>query len=178
MPYTTPAEVRKAVSVTSDGSLPTTQTHTAADLADEILQDAIAEADSTIDAYIGRFYTTPVPNDPDTNATPHPIDFWSRNIAAYNATLSFRGSADFTDQDPVARRYNATMQALQAVKAGTAQLNLGMNTTDSSAAAAGDPINPFVGDLFTVDEFDLQQPMHDPVYGPGVPFGFWLGGLR
>lgn len=161
-----------AISVATNGDLPTTQTHTAADLSDEVLLDAIAEADATINSYIGRFYTTPVPSDAEDN-TPHPIDYWSRNIAAYNATLTYRGSQDLSNDDPVTRRYNATMDALRAVNSGSAQLSLDLNEGDHSASAAGDPINPFVGDLFTVDDFDLLPPSTDPVFGGVVRPGFW-----
>src|SRR4051812_49652477 len=130
--YSTPEMVRMAVSTATNGDLPTTATHTAADLSDEALLDAIAEADATIDSFIGRFYTTPVPVD-DANKIPHPIDYWSRNIAAYNATLTFRGSQDISNDDPVTRRYTATMEALRAVNQGSAQLSLGLNEGDHSA---------------------------------------------
>lgn len=169
--YSTPEMIRKAISVSSDGGLPTTPTHTAADLADGALLDAIKEADALIDSYIGRFYVTPVAL--VDGAVPHPIDYWSRNIAAYNATLTYRGSQDLSDDDPVARRYRATMDALKAVNGGTAQLSLVQNFGDSSAGSAGAPINPFEGDLFTPDEFDLAAPNFDPVTG-GIGSGpFW-----
>jgi phage gp36-like protein len=151
--YSTPASVRQALVPSSDGSLPETATHTAADLTDVQLQDAIAEADAVIDSYIGGFYGVPVAM--VNGATPHPVDFWSRNIAAYNATLAFRGSQDFADTDPVARRYKDTMQALAGVSTGTLKLQLPDNTSDNAAAGAGAPLNPYVGDLWTPDDFDL-----------------------
>lgn len=168
--YSTPEMVRKAVSTSSDGALPTTPSRTAADLSDAILLDAINEADSTIDSYIGRFYLTPVARVSD--AVPHPIDYWSRNIAAYGATLTFRGSQDISDEDPVTRRYKATMEALKAVNNGSAQLMIPLNQGEHSAAAAGAPVNPFAGDLFTLDDFDLSPPTYDPLHGPAVR-GFW-----
>lgn len=160
--------VRQALVPNTDGSLSSIVTNTAADLSDTQLADAIVEADSLIDGYLSRLYTTPVPLTTDTvPVVPHPVDYWSRNLAAYNATLSFRGSQDFADQDPVARRYMATMDALKQVSAGTIGLNLPRNVGDSSASTASDPINPYVGELFCIDDFDLS-PARTPWLGP-----FW-----
>lgn len=170
MAYSTPAMVRKALVPDSDGSQPTEVTHTAADLTDGQLADAIAEADATIDSYLNRFYTVPVANDATTGQTPHPVDFWSRNIAAYNATLSYRGSQDFADGDPVARRYLGTMEALKGVSQGTASLNLPFNAGDSGVANAGPPINPYTGTLWAPEDFVTSGP--DRVW----PGPFWRSG--
>lgn len=166
MSYSTPELVRRALVPSSDGSLPDSPSHTAADLSNDQLTDAIAEADAMIDSYVGRYYTTPVASVGDN--VPHPIDYWSRNIAAYNATLTFRGSQDFTDTDPIARRYLATVDALKSVSAGTTNLNLPLNVTDSAVAGVGSAINPYVGDLWTTDDFDLAPPW-------GNAAAFWPG---
>lgn len=156
MSYSTPAMVRQALVPSSDGSTPNTPTNTAADLSDVQLQDAINEADAMIDGYIGRFYATPVAEVVVSGEIPHPIDYWSRNIASYNATLAYRKSQDFADTDPVARRYVATMDALKAVAAGTVGLNLPDNRSTSGATGAGPAINPYRGDLWTTDDFSLN----------------------
>src|SRR4051812_7974795 len=153
MAYSTPAMVRKALVPTSDGTVSSTQSHTAADLSDQQLLDAIAEADALIDGYLTRFYVTPVATVGSPAVTPHPVDYWSRNLAAYNATLAFRGSQDFSDSDPVARRYTATIEALKAVSSGSVGLALPAQTGDYAGAGAGPPINPYIGDLFRADEF-------------------------
>lgn len=182
MAYSTPAMVRNAVYPQGTGTQ-TTGTNTAADLSDTALNDAIAEADSQIDAYIGKYYAVPVAvvisgsSDGDgapVGATPHPIDYWSRNIAAYNATLGLRGSLDFSDNDPVARRYTATMNALVAVSKGQANLQLPDNTSGPSATGAGGVINPYAGDLFDPNDWNLR-PL-DPSWPlwPDVPeHGGW-----
>lgn len=179
MAYSTPAMVRQALVPSSDGSQPPPEnpTFTAADLSDEQLADAINEADSTIDSYIGRFYAVPVAavlSDSDEDGAvgtiPHPIDYWSRNLAAYFATISYRGSQDFADSDPVQRRYDATMAALKMVVAGTAQLQLPRNMTDNAATGAAPAYNPYAGDLFTIDYFDLA-----PARYPMGPAPFWDG---
>lgn len=176
MSYSTPALVRMALIPSSDGALPSPASNTAADLSDAQLQDAISEADAVIDGYIGGHYAVPVAtviivSDP---VTPHPIDFWSRNIAAYNATLSYRRSLDFPDTDPIARRYAATMTALKAVAAGQIKLQIPTNTSPHSVVGAGSVVNPYAGDLFGVSDFNLR-PL-DPSWPltPNAPYdGTW-----
>ena len=169
MAYSTPSLVRQALVPTGDGSLPNPASHTAADLSDAQLMDAIAEADALIDGYVGGYYAVPV--GPVAGATPHPIDYWSRTVAAYLATCTFRGSMDFTDTDPIARRYKDVLQALKDVSAGRLRLQLPQNTGPNSATAAGAPYNPYVGELWTPDDFDLTT---NPAPGlSGWPF--WWG---
>lgn len=184
MSYATVQMVRLALVPSSQGNLPTTPTRTAADLSDDQIRDAIAEADATIDSYIGSYYAVPVQpivagsdEDGDVGQIPHPIDFWSRNIAAYSATLTYRGSQDLADTDPVVRRYNATMQALQAVAKGSARLQLPNNTSPNAATGAGPAYEPYAGDLFTPDDFSLAPAMFDPVMG-GRPYWYGPGWLR
>lgn len=175
MAYSTPEKIRMAVVPTSDGQLPTTPTHTAADLSDDQLLDAIAEADAMIDSMIGRFYATPAVSitDPATGelTVPHPLDYWSRNIAAFNATLSKKSTQDLSDRDPVVLRYNATMDALRAVNAGSASLSLPRNEGDSRAAGADPAFNPYVGDLWTPEDFSIH-PRGD---GWSAPTPYWDG---
>lgn len=164
MSYSTPAMIRQALVPSLEGEQPTEKTNTAADLSDAQLQDAINEADATIDGYLATHYTTPVIGDP----TPHPIDYWSRNIAAYNATLAYRQSQDFADSDPVARRFTATMQALQAVAAG--KVGLGLPTGESSiAAGVGAAINPVTVPFTPVDAGYGWRRRHEPFVG------IWVG---
>lgn len=178
MPYSTVEQVRRALApqiAPNFDTIPAQATGTAADLSNDQLQDAITEADSMIDGMIGRFYAVPVVA--VGGAAPHPIDYWSRNLAAYNATLVYRGSLDFADTDPVARRYTATMQALQAVQSGTMQLQLPQNYGDNGATgvASGGAINPYIGDLWDPRDFDVR-PGGVNAYGP-IPFG-WGEGFR
>lgn len=180
MAYTTPAEVRMALVPSSDGSLPTTPTNTAADLTDAQLEDMISEASATIDGWIGGYYAVPVAdvldaNGNDTGAVPHPIDFWARNIAAYLATLTYRGSLDFTDTDPIARRYKDTLAALMAVSQGKMKLQIPDNETGNSAVGVGSAFNPYVGDLWDPSDFSLNpslSPSLDPAEQP-YPYPFW-----
>lgn len=171
MSYSTPALVRQALVPTSDGSLPATPTNTAADLTDAQLQNAIDEADAVIDGYLGNYYAVPV--QPVNGATPNPLPFWSRNIAAYVATLSYRGSQDFTDTDPIARRYKDTLAALQQVAMGKMKLSLPDNQTGNAAEGAGQVFNPYVGDLWTPDDFNLSQAPNPGLNGTPYWWNRW-----
>lgn len=160
MPYSTPLMVREALApglwASDPVPDPANPTGTAADLDDTQLADAIAEADSTINTFLSGRYDIPFkPQIPPGANDLHPIDYWSRNIAAYNATLTYRGSQDFSEQDPIARRYNATMVALTATRDGKATVPFPENLGPGSQAAAGTVHNPYVGDLFGTDDFSL-----------------------
>lgn len=188
MAYSSPAMVRLAVNPDgSDGtSQPSPVSRTAADMTDAQLLDFIGEADAMIDSYLGRFYTVPVApvlagdvlgDGAAVGTIPHPIDHWSRNLGAYYATLSFRRSQDFSSDDPIARRYTATMQALDAVTAGRVRLQLPDNSSSASGVGAGTAINPtYAGDLFDANDFNLVPINSDwPVF---PDFGFFGGGGR
>lgn len=179
MSYSTVVEVRNALSPApsgapwEDGDQPDANnpTNTAADLTNNQLLDSIAEADALIDSFLAAYYLTPVVFEAD-GVTPYPapivpLAYWSRNLAAYYATLVFRKSMDFTDQDPVARRYNATMGYLNLVQQGKLVLPFPPTISDSAGEGAGGPINVYGGsDMFQPCDFDL-------VYGPsGFPWGF------
>jgi phage gp36-like protein len=155
--YSTVFEVRAAVSPSGGSDNPPDEpTRTAADLPNASITDAIEEADSIIDSYIGGRYVTPVAGDP----APHPIDYWSRNIAAYLATLTQRKGQDFSDNDPVARRYNATMLALTAVRDGKASFpssipEIGADGSTGGAEGAAAPFNPNPDVMFGPEIFGL-----------------------
>lgn len=166
MAYSTPAMVRQALVPSSDGSLPTTPTNTAADLTDTQLSDAIAEADSLIDGYIGAYYAVPVVPLQGQTLPPHPIDYFSRNLASYNATLTYREGLDFADTDPVARRYTNTIAVLTKISTGIVRLQLPQNLTENAATGASAPYNPYVGDLFDPMDFSLRPASFDPTWGP------------
>lgn len=151
---------------------PPRQTNTAADLPDEQLDDAIAEADAFIDSYIGARYTVPVAPVGEATVAPHPIDYWSRNLAAYNATLAYSERQDFGDDDPVARRYTATLAALTAVRDGKGTLPIPpIDGAAGSLVSVGSPVNPYVGDLFSADDWSLA-PARD-WRGEGRPYPQW-----
>lgn len=165
MAYSQPNDIRNALApgpwpYTGGGSAP--KTGTAADLGDPQLVDAISEADAQIDLMLNRRYATPVA---DTDV-PNLVRWWSRDIAAYYATLTYRKGRDLTAQDPVALRYNSAIVALTAVRDGKNLLNLPEPTSAAgdtgSVSGASAPINPYNGTLF--GPCDVGLPGSDPAY--------------
>lgn len=181
MPYSTVVEVRTALAPGdwADDNAPdvNSSTNSAADLGNAQLVDAISEADSKIDSYIGGRYITPVVNGFDGLpyvSTPHPLDYWSRNIAAYLATLTFRKGQDLDDTDPVVRRYAATVVDLTAVRDGKATINIPDNEGNSGTAGAGDVFNRYTGgDMFQPRDFELGYGGSVRRYGPSPIAGSW-----
>lgn len=171
MAYSTPLMVRQALApgdfAEGQPQIPDL-TNTAADFDDTQLNDAIAEADSVIDGYIGAYYKTPV------DGAPHPIDYLSRNIAAYNATLSYRKGQDLADQDPVIRRYNGSIAFLTLVSTGKAKLAgipENSDSTDGSGVVS-------VGKAFNVNQNPLFGNCVDEFPEPWARFGVNDGFVR
>lgn len=139
--YCTVSDVRKALTPGGDSS----NTGTAADLADPQLKDAISEAAARVDAYVGGSYTDP----------PDVIQFWTRDIAAYLATLTWRESKDLSENDPVRLRFIQTISMLASVAKGQLKVPLPEGSVASSDAAV---VNRHPQDLFTEQEFALGNP--------------------
>lgn len=158
MAYATVDAVRQAASgIPGLTDPPASPTHTPADLPNSVLNDLIAEADATINTYIGARYVTPVANDTSNNV-PHPLDYWSRNIATYNAWLTFRKGKDLTDNDPAVRRYAATMAALDAISKSQIDIPVPeIGTEADSPSIAGQAINQYEGVLFVARDFSLVE---------------------
>lgn len=120
--YSSPTDVRNALTPGADENDLTT----AASLEDPQIQDAIKEADGTIDTYLSGKYG--IPTDPD--ATPpdsvavYPIRAWSRDIAAFLVTLTFRKSKDLEDNDPIRLRFNWVISVLEKIAEGDLTPNL------------------------------------------------------
>lgn len=188
MSYSTIAEVKLALAP-FDAPTPT---NSAADLPDDQIQDAIDQADSIIDSMIGGFYVVPVAStgseiivtDPPTDETilifPHPIDWFSRDVAAYLATLSYMERQDITATDPIQLRYNIAWGLLVKIQAGKATLQIpALPSGDPGAmAGAGSPINTYPGKLFEPSDWDLRprRDRHEGWPMPGWGRGFIGGG--
>jgi phage gp36-like protein len=171
MPYCTPDDVRLALAPGEwDGSGPSAQpTNTAADLSDEQLADAITEADTTIDSYLSRYYATPVATDPDLQLTPEPVRSWSRDIAAYLGTLTWRKSKDISENDPVRLRVAQVFGMLTGVAQDKVSLALPPSPESPGQAGADQAINPYDGQLFDPSMFSLYGPNPGWPWLPDVP---------
>lgn len=128
---------------------------TAADLEAHQLNDAIEHASSMVDTYISGRYKTPVAPQGEPPVIPHPIDYWTRDIAAYLATCVWRGSADFTNDDPIYRRFAIAMTGLTNIQNGSGTLNIPPVDSATGGAGVGEPVNPYLGKLFGPEDFDL-----------------------
>jgi phage gp36-like protein len=156
--YSSVGAVRQALapSLIDPDQEPQTQTGTAANVSNETISDAIAEADSRIDTYISGRYSTPVPTD-QSGKTPAPINFWSRDLAAYLVLLTWRKNQNVDADDPVRLRATQVATDLVAVRDGKAHLPLPPNQTGTGQEAGALPaINlGYSGNLFEVGEFDV-----------------------
>lgn len=120
---------------------------TAAGLPTDQLVDAIEEADSTIRTYIGGSYQIPQSPD-DASVAVQPVRFWSRNIAAWLANLTYMGSKDVSPDDPVRLRYNETMAILISIRDGKSRPPLEPVPVSSSGGGGSAVFNLYEGNLF------------------------------
>jgi phage gp36-like protein len=145
--YSSIADVRNALA--PDGS--STDPATAAGLSDQQVTDGIHEADGIVDSYIGSRYA--IAQDATLPAVAvSPVRWWSRTIAAYLLTLTFKRNQDVIEDDPVRQRYAEVMKFLEMVRAGT--LDLPLTPVDNDTADVFVQ-NQYEGDLFTPAHFGL-----------------------
>lgn len=167
--YSTPLDVRMALTPGADLS----DKSTAAGLSEQQIIDAILEADGVINAHLLRLYSIPVsdiveanpapadPQNPDpatitSNVAPRPVRGWSRDIAAYLATLTFKRNQDVTKDDPVRLRYTQAMEMLVAIRDRKMFLDTDIfppvDTGDISEVTV---VNLYEGKLFSLSDFGL-----------------------
>lgn len=154
MAYSSPYDVRNAL---TPGGL-TDDVETAAGLSDDQLKDAIAEADSAINAVLnGRVL---VPGVSVTQGSvvvvvaPAPLRYWSRDIAAWLATLTFKRNKDVTANDPVRQRYDFAMAQLAKIASGEYALPDPPFTPVPGTGGDGITIvNLWDGDLFGGEDY-------------------------
>lgn len=154
--YSTVDDVRDALAPGGSNAA-----NTAASLEDVQIRNAIEEADSTIDSYLLRRYSIP---QEDTEAGGQvvkvavpPVRWYSRNIAAYLATLTWRRGKDIGEDDPVRLRYRDTVDLLRRVQANEADLSslppfVPPNQTSDVLA-----LNAYEGTLFGPRDFSLRH---------------------
>jgi phage gp36-like protein len=150
---------------------------TAAGLDENQLIDAINQADAKINGYVPDGYTVPMvtlPNeDPEVvvQVAANPFRFWSRDIAAYLATLTFKRNADVTADDPVRLRYEATMADLLLVRQGDYTLppSAGEAAVDGEISIH----NLYEGNLFGPSDFALSTQSGMRTYEIRTHDGSW-----
>lgn len=175
--YCTVRDVRLALTPSADSA----DTQTASSLPDWQIEDAIEEAEGWVNTYVLARYTIPSvevtidpPEDnpdegPQTfDVAPSPVRGWTRDIAAYLATLTFRRHKDLSKDDPVRLRYMMVMQMLEAIRDGKSGLPPAVfPPADEDANTQGVHVeNLYEGKLFGPDDFGLGYGA--PYSGPQV----------
>jgi phage gp36-like protein len=160
MDYCTVQDVRNAL---VDPYAPT-PTNTAADQSDDAIQDAVSEASAIVDSYLDG------PYDPTTDTIPTVIKYWTRDIAAYYATLTWRKSLGPGANDPIVLRYDQVLGLLKSVVAGQLPIAMPGATADQPITA-----NRYDGVLMTTDMFDLTGRSYPE--GRGWPLWYYQGWL-
>lgn len=156
--YSSVFDVRNALTPGASSSDATT----ASSLSEAQIVDAINEADSRIDGYLPADYTVPMQEIQQSTEDPLPppqevahnlIRFWSRDIAAYLATLTFKRNKDVSSDDPVRLRYNMAMSDLEKVARGI--LVLPPDATPGDEVGNVFIANQYEGRMFGLEDFDL-----------------------
>lgn len=162
--YSSVLDVRNAL---TPGAV-STDNSTAASLGDAQITDAILEADAKVDTYLPAGYTVPVQTvsqgDPpaDVSVAHNLIRFWSRNIAAYLATLTYKKNKDVVADDPVRLRYEMTLEDLKQVRSGVILLPTDASTADDISYLS--IYNQYDGTMFAPEDFDLATVPGTTVY--------------
>lgn len=165
--YSSPIDVRNALTPGATSVDPTT----GAGLSDEQIDDAIRQADSRINGYLPTGYVVPTETvENGLVVAIAPFRYWSRDIAAYLATLTYKRNKDVPQDEPVRLRYTDAMGDLILVSRGTFELPA---MPSNPTALVGDVFvyNQYEGRLFGPEDFALapvsggrtvyQQYIHD-----------------
>lgn len=176
--YATIRDVRLALTPSADSNDLTT----AASLPDWQIEDALLEAEGVVNAYVLARYSIPTGEVEETNPSdpletwvwvvaPSPVRGWTRDIAAYLATLTFRKHKDLTKDDPVRLRYLMVLQMLEDVRDLRASLPpIFPPAEDPDGGVPGVYVaNLYEGTLFGPEDFGLGyagQVQSPQVYWP------------
>lgn len=146
--YSSIADVRNALTPGASAD----DASTPSGLQDDQITDAINEADAIVDAHLAMRYAINQ-DDVDPLVAEAPVRWFSRDIAAYLATLTFKRNKDVVVDDPARLRYRMVMDILVAVRDFKANLNLTPVGGEDSAGV--DYINLYEGPLFDLYDFGL-----------------------
>lgn len=174
--YCTVRDVRNALTPNASEGSDTEYPETAASLPDWQIEDAIHEAMTVVDMHVLPRYkigeveaqykdlnTDDPPVEVITTAqvAKAPIRWWTRSVAAYYATLTFRKNKDLTEDDPVRLRYAAVMLNLAQIRDGRLDLP-GFDPADGTATGEVAVVNTYEGKLWGPEDFNLTPEGHNP----------------
>lgn len=167
--YSTAYDVRLALTPGASA----TDLETAAHLTNSQIEDAINEADGVINTYISQWYTVvlatvenpepvpdPIPDPPppaEVQVAPAPVRAWSRDIAAYLATLTFFKNKEVTEDDPVRQRYLMVLGMLRDIRDRKSILDPDVfpPNPDTANGQGVTVVNTYEGKLFGPEDFGL-----------------------
>lgn len=155
--YTTPDQVKDILRL-RNAVVPDSVRIPVDDLNVTVIDTQITDAAGTVDLYCSG---KTVPAAFLTSAT--------NAIAAWSLVLTYLGSVDLQDQDPVIRRYNSAMSSLEDV--GTGRINPVSDppsTGDGDEFGAGGIFNPLSPHLTGVDWFGRPRIVDEPWGYPGA----------
>lgn len=158
--YCSAQDVRNAL--TSGGDK--TDKETAAGLPDWQIADAIEEASAIVETHISTRYKIEVKDGEQTVGTQTvdievadaPVRWWTRDIAAFLATLTFRKGKDLAEDDPIRLRFNMAMGFLTAVRDGSMNLPNFPGADTSGDAQGVEVFNKYEGTLFEPEDLGLS----------------------
>lgn len=163
--FCTVGDVRAALAPGGDQA----DTSTAASLPDWQIEDSIDEAEDTIRAYTQAYNIVPMEitvsdpenptNTPPFMVAPNPIRRWTRDIAAYLATLVFRRGKDLPEDDPIRLRYTRVMSLLADVRSDANILDL--PPVAGSSGSRVEIFNLYEGTLFGPEDMALTASSQD-----------------
>ena len=141
---------------------------TAVSLPQDQIEDAINEAEAIVKSHLlVRYVITPAqtvqivlpvgdpPVEEDVMAAPQPVRYWTRDIAAFLATLTHRKGKDLGEDDPIRLRYNMVMGFLMAVRDHKMNLDLPVVGSDAGADGGVTVVNLYEGKLFDLEDVGL-----------------------
>lgn len=143
-PYTTPEDIRKLLDPAGEQG-----PGSAASLDDIELQKAADRAEAEINARLSGRYSVPLIDPPLI------VGRIATDLAAYDATLSFYGSTDISDDDPVIRRYRDSKYLLMDISVGKADLYPGAGGGEPESGGRASVRNPYEGRLFGMSDFGI-----------------------
>jgi phage gp36-like protein len=136
--------------------------HSAAELSDDQINQALSDAQSQVDGYLRRRYTLPFPEPVPALAVSLTID-----IAAYLAGLNWYQETEMLADDPLALRYQRAVALLKDIQCGEIDLDVGdgAGPAPDTAGAMGPAINQYGGSMFDLSDFGLGYGCGDRGWG-------------
>lgn len=146
----------------------------AASLEDWQIEDAISQAEGTVDSYLSMRYLVPVPtmeieeDDPNlpgnviiNTIAVAPIRYWTRDLAAWYCVLTHRMSKDISEDDPIRLRRNEAIELMTAVRDRKANVPIPVIPADENGQDGLEIFNLYEGTLFGPEDQGLTADHRD-----------------